>query len=38
MIQQNVLNKYYNLNNEVVSLVQNQALGITPNLSFRVDF
>lgn len=36
--QQNLLNEYYNLDNEVVSQVQNQALGITPNLSFRVDF
>ncbi|WP_298422532.1 TonB-dependent receptor [uncultured Kordia sp.] len=36
--QQNILNEYYNLDNQVVSQVQNQALGITPNLSFRVDF
>ncbi|WP_046758320.1 TonB-dependent receptor plug domain-containing protein [Kordia jejudonensis] len=36
--QQNVLNEYYNLDNEVISQVQNRALGITPNLSFRVDF
>ncbi|WP_298514251.1 TonB-dependent siderophore receptor [uncultured Kordia sp.] len=36
--QQNILNEYYNLDNEVVSQIQNRALGITPNLSFRVDF
>jgi len=36
--QQNVLNEYYNLDNEVVSQIQNRALGITPNLSFRIDF
>ena len=36
--QQNVLNEYYNLDNEVVSQIQNRALGITPNLSFRLDF
>ncbi|EDP97895.1 putative outer membrane protein probably involved in nutrient binding [Kordia algicida OT-1] len=36
--QQNVLNEYYNLDNQVVSQIQNRALGITPNLSFRVDF
>ncbi|WP_046745068.1 TonB-dependent receptor plug domain-containing protein [Kordia zhangzhouensis] len=36
--QQNVLNEYYNLDNEIVSQVQNRALGITPNVSFRVDF
>jgi hypothetical protein len=36
--QQNILNTYYNLDNTVVSEVQNQALGITPNLSFRVEF
>ncbi|MFK7749009.1 MAG: TonB-dependent receptor plug domain-containing protein [Kordia sp.] len=36
--QQNILNEYYNLDNEVVSQIQNRALGITPNLSFRVKF
>jgi hypothetical protein len=36
--QQNVLNEYYNLDNQVISQIQNRALGITPNLSFRVDF
>lgn len=36
--QQNVLNEYYNLDNDVVSQIQNRALGITPNLSFRVEF
>jgi len=36
--QQNILNEYYNLDTTVISEIQNQSLGITPNLSFRVEF
>ena len=35
----NIINKYYSLDNEnEVVQVENQSLGITPNVSFRVHF
>ncbi len=37
--QKNILNTYYLLNdNNTISAVENQSLGITPNVSFRVNF
>lgn len=37
--QKNIINKYYSLNdaNEIIP-IENQSLGITPNVSFRVQF
>jgi len=37
--KKNILNTYYTLENQdMVSKVENQSLGITPNLSFRLQF
>ncbi len=37
--KKNVINTYYTLDdNDVVSKVENQSLGITPNVSFRLQF
>lgn len=36
--QKNILNTYYTIADDVVNTVENQSLGITPNLSFRVNF
>ena len=36
--RKNVINSYYVVNNNVVSKVENQSLGLTPNASFRYSF
>tara|TARA_R110001583_G_scaffold36755_2_gene120822 strand:- start:1000 stop:3318 length:2319 start_codon:yes stop_codon:yes gene_type:complete len=37
--KKNIINTYYTLDNDdVVSKVENQSLGITPNVSFRLQF
>ncbi|MEZ4802202.1 MAG: TonB-dependent receptor [Gelidibacter sp.] len=37
--RKNILNRYYILNNDhAISKVENQSLGITPNMSFRIWF
>ena len=36
--QKNNLNTYYTLNDNGVNQIENQSLGITPNVSFRVNF
>ena len=36
--EKNIINTYYQLDNEVVSQVDNKALGTTPNVSFRFWF
>ncbi len=36
--QKNNLNTYYTLNENGVNQIDNQSLGITPNVSFRVNF
>ena len=36
--RKNTINSYYILNKETVSKVENKSLGLTPNISFRVNF
>ena len=36
--KKNTINSYYILNDETVSKVENVSLGLTPNISFRVNF
>lgn len=37
--KKNIINNYYTLDNDnIVSKVENQSLGITPNISFRLQF
>ena len=37
--KKNILNTYYSLNNEGnITKIENQSLGITPNVSFRINF
>ncbi len=36
--KKNNLNTYYTLNEDTVNQIENQSLGITPNVSFRVNF
>ncbi|MCB0400160.1 MAG: TonB-dependent receptor [Winogradskyella sp.] len=36
--RENLINSFYRVNNDTVTEVQQQSLGITPNLVFRVNF
>jgi hypothetical protein len=38
MNKKNNLNTYYRLSDDTVNQIENQSLGITPNVSFRVNF
>ncbi len=35
---ENVLNTYYDLDNGIISKIDNTSLGITPNFTFKIDF
>ena len=36
--KKNIINSFYRLNNDVVSEIKQQSLGMTPNVVFRVNF
>ena len=36
--RENIINSFYRINDNAVTEVQQQSLGITPNLVFRVNF
>lgn len=38
MNKKNNLNTYYTLSDDTVNQIENQSLGITPNISFRINF